>query len=69
MIKWIKPLICRYRGHKWETYTVSTGYGSNEIEQAGYCVRCGWDTHGEYEGQHETEESFDYVESWEAEEV
>lgn len=31
-----------------ETYTVSTGYWSNDIEQAGYCTRCGEDTHGEY---------------------
>lgn len=48
MIKFIKRLICKYKGHNWDTYTVSTGYGSNEIEQAGYCLRCGEDTHGEY---------------------
>lgn len=49
MIRWFKRLICKYRGHKWETYTVSTGYWGNDIEQAGYCTRCGYDTHGEYE--------------------
>jgi len=40
--------ICRYKGHNWETYAVSTGYYSYDIEQAGYCKRCGHDTHGEY---------------------
>ena len=48
MFRWIKQLICKYRGHKWETYTVSTGDWSYDIEQAGYCERCGHDTHGEY---------------------
>lgn len=49
MFEWIKRFICRRKGHDWDTYTVSTGYGSNEIEQAGYCKRCKLDTHGEYE--------------------
>jgi hypothetical protein len=44
----IKLYICKHVGHDWETYTVSTGYYSYDIEQAGYCLRCGWDTHGEY---------------------
>jgi len=48
MIKWIKRLICKHKGHKWEIYAVSTGYWSYDIEQAGYCMRCGFDTHGEY---------------------
>jgi hypothetical protein len=48
--KELKSLTCEVRGHDWETYTVSTGYWGNDIEQAGYCVRCGYDTHGEYEG-------------------
>ena len=48
MVKWIKRLICKYKGHKWDMYEVSVGYGSNEIEQAGYCLRCGEDTHGQY---------------------
>lgn len=39
---------CEVDGHKWETYEVSTGYWSNDIEQAGCCLRCGEDTHGEY---------------------
>lgn len=43
-------LICEEEGHDWDTYTVSTGYWSNDIEQAGYCMRCGFDTHGEYGG-------------------
>lgn len=48
MIKYIKRFICKHKGHKWTTYTVSTGYWSYDIEQAGYCTRCGYDTHGEY---------------------
>lgn len=47
-IKFIKRPICKHRGHNWDTYTVSTGYWGNDIEQAGYCKRCGEDTHGEY---------------------
>ena len=49
MIQWFKELICKRKGHDWDKYTVSTGYYSYDIEQAGYCKRCGWDTHGEYE--------------------
>lgn len=37
--------ICEIEGHDWEMYEVSTGYGSNDIEQAGLCERCGFDTH------------------------
>jgi hypothetical protein len=48
VIKYLMRFVCKYKGHKWETYTVSTGYWGNDIEQAGYCVRCGNDTHGEY---------------------
>ncbi|MEC4620879.1 hypothetical protein VST04_22565 [Bacillus paranthracis] len=48
MIKFIKRLICKHKGHDWDTYTVVTGYWSYDIEQAGYCTRCGYDTHGEY---------------------
>ncbi len=48
MIKFIKRLICKHKGHDWDTYTVATGYWSYDIEQAGYCTRCGYDTHGEY---------------------
>lgn len=46
--KYIGRLICRYKDHDWTIYAVSTGYESNDIEQAGYCERCGADTHGEY---------------------
>lgn len=48
VIKWLKIKWCERFGHKWETYTVSTGYYSYDVEQAGYCTRCGFDTHGEY---------------------
>lgn len=48
MIKNDKEPTCEQEGHDWDTYTVSTGYWSNDIEQAGYCIRCGYDTHGEY---------------------
>lgn len=51
-LKWvhfIKKTICKHKGHNWETYTVSTGYWGYDIEQAGYCKRCGHDTHGEYQ--------------------
>lgn len=49
MLKYLKRFICKYRDHDWITYTVSTGFWGNDIEQAGYCRRCGFDTHGEYE--------------------
>ncbi|WP_179215764.1 hypothetical protein [Paenibacillus sp. MY03] len=49
LIRWIKFQICKFRGHDWTTYTVSTGYYSYDIEQAGYCERCGYDTHGDYD--------------------
>lgn len=48
MLTTIRQLICKHKGHNWDTYSVSTGYGSNEIEQAGFCLRCKEDTHGEY---------------------
>lgn len=48
MIGFIKRLICKKFGHKWSYYTVSTGHWSYDIEQAGYCRRCEYDTHGEY---------------------
>lgn len=47
--KRLNPLICKYKGHNWSYYSVSTGYGSNEVEQAGECTRCGFDTHAGYE--------------------
>lgn len=45
MMMFIKRLICKYKGHDWETYVVSTVYWSHDIEQAGFCLRCGADTH------------------------
>lgn len=41
-------LICEKKGHEFVIYPVSTGYGSNEVEKAGYCEFCGYDTHGKY---------------------
>ncbi len=49
MFNYFKRLMCKYKGHNWETYTVSMGYWSYDVEQAGYCKRCGYDTHGKYE--------------------
>lgn len=42
---------CKEKGHDWTMYVVKSGlgYSSYDIEQAGYCERCGYDTHGEYE--------------------
>lgn len=45
LIKFIKRTICKYKGHNFETYLFSTGYWSNDIEQAGLCKRCEFDTH------------------------
>lgn len=45
LIKKVKKLICKIFGHKWEIYTYQTGYYSYDIEQAGHCKRCGFDTH------------------------
>lgn len=45
MIKWFKRLICKHKGHDFEIYEFSTGYWSNDIEMAGECKRCGYDTH------------------------
>ena len=41
-------LICDKEGHDWEFYVVTTGIGTNDIEQAGYCRRCHYDTHDMY---------------------
>lgn len=39
--------VCDAIGHHWVTYSVPTSLfgGTNEIEQAGTCIRCGHDTH------------------------
>lgn len=43
--QFVKELICKLKGHDWETYAYSTGYYSYDVEQAGHCKRCGFDTH------------------------
>lgn len=43
----IKKLICKHKGHDFQTYPISTGYESNDVEMAGYCKRCHFDTHEE----------------------
>jgi len=45
LIQEIKEFICKIRGHDWETYEYKTGYWLYDIEQAGHCRRCGFDTH------------------------
>lgn len=34
--------------HTYETYIVQTGSSSIDIEQAGFCTKCGHDTHRDY---------------------
>jgi len=48
-MKFIKRLICRLIGHDFEIYPHPIGYYSYDVEKAGICKRCGYDTHGEYE--------------------
>ena len=43
--KWFKRILCKLFGHKWITYSYSTGYYSYDVEQAGICRRCGCETH------------------------
>lgn len=45
----INKHICEEQGHDWNHYEVSTGYWGNDIEQAGICERCGFDTHAHLE--------------------
>jgi len=42
----IKRLICKLVGHKFTVYPKQLGYYSYDVEKAGYCKRCGFDTHG-----------------------
>jgi len=44
-IQFANKLICKHKGHDWETYAYSTGYYSYDVEQAGHCRRCHFDTH------------------------
>lgn len=43
--KWFAKLICKYKGHDFETYPFRYGIYSDDVEMAGQCVRCGYDTH------------------------
>jgi hypothetical protein len=40
-MRWIKKLLCKYLGHNFVIYT---SY-KDRFEMAGYCKRCGYDTH------------------------
>ena len=40
---WFKKFICKYFGHKFEVYPSQ----KDRFEMAGYCKRCGYDTHDE----------------------
>lgn len=44
-MKSINKLICKIFGHKFNIYQYKTGYASYDIEMAGRCSRCGFDTH------------------------
>ena len=44
-IQFVKELICKKYGHDWESYAYSTGYYPGDVEQAGHCERCHFDTH------------------------
>lgn len=46
-MKFQKRIICRLVGHKFIIYPKPTGYYSYDVEKAGYCKRCGFDTHGD----------------------
>jgi len=47
MIKLINRLICNLFGHKLTIYTYYNNPCNNsyDIEMAGHCERCGWDSH------------------------
>lgn len=51
--KLIEKYICNKKGHDWETYEVYLEPHNHwhDIEQAGYCKRCQYDTHGQYENK------------------
>jgi hypothetical protein len=48
-VKIIKRLWCKWFDHKWIIYHAGCTYLDHVGEMAGYCKRCGFDTHGEYE--------------------
>jgi hypothetical protein len=41
----LKRLYCLRYGHKFELYRHYNSIMRNDYEQAGYCIRCGFDTH------------------------
>jgi len=48
LINWfINNFVCRHKGHDFEIYShmPKGGYYPYDMEQAGYCKRCGFDTH------------------------
>lgn len=45
MLKHVKKLICKHKGHNWDKYSFQTGYWSYDVEMAGECKRCGFNTH------------------------
>lgn len=48
MWNFIKRLICKIKGHNFEEYGIYTEVGHEIIEVAGFCKRCGYDTHEGY---------------------
>lgn len=45
MFKFIKKYICKKKGHNFESYVYQYETYPYDIEQAGHCKRCGYDTH------------------------
>ncbi|EOI54821.1 hypothetical protein [Enterococcus gilvus] len=43
----IKRWMCKLKGHNFESYEFRTGPYPLDIEEAGHCTRCGFDTHGD----------------------
>lgn len=48
--KLTEKFICSKKGHDWEYYEAYLEPHNHwhDIEQAGYCKRCQYDTHGKY---------------------
>lgn len=49
MFRFIRCMICKLHGHNFEIYEHRYGIHSTDIEMAGHCKRCGYDTHEEAE--------------------
>lgn len=47
LINYFKRLICKHKGHKFVAYAYQYGMEPTDVEMAGYCTRCGYDTHKE----------------------